>query len=157
MNIHPALVHFPIALLSLYAVMELVRFGGFSKQEWWLRAKGLLVVLGTLSSYAATLSGGLAEEMIERGSGLHDLIEAHETAAGATMFFFTILAVVYVASFVPTKYQSIIIRIRDSWLVPILAVAGLVAVFVTGALGGALVYGPEADPFVKVVYSLLIK
>ena len=32
---------------------------------------------------------------------------------------------------------------------------GLVAVTITGALGGALVYGPDVDPFVSLIYRLL--
>jgi len=38
----------------------------------------------------------------------------------------------------------------------VLALAGLVAITVTGGLGGAIVYGPDADPFFKLVYHFIV-
>jgi len=42
----------------------------------------------------------------------------------------------------------------ESPLLAIPALIGLAAIVVTGALGAAIVYGPDIDPFVKIIYSL---
>ncbi|MEK7110290.1 MAG: hypothetical protein AAB759_00205 [Patescibacteria group bacterium] len=39
MNIHPAFVHFPIALLTIYAVLELARFRFFTARPYWFHLK----------------------------------------------------------------------------------------------------------------------
>jgi len=43
---------------------------------------------------------------------------------------------------------------NPSLIVP-LALLGLVSVTITGALGGSLVYGPDADPLVSFLYYVL--
>ena len=36
----------------------------------------------------------------------------------------------------------------------LIALVGIVVITITGALGGAIVYGPEVDPIVSVIYHL---
>lgn len=39
----------------------------------------------------------------------------------------------------------------------VLALLGLGALMITGALGGAITYGPDADPIVSIVYKIFVK
>ncbi len=49
------------------------------------------------------------------------------------------------------KIAKWIINTRVSF---ILALIGIVGITITGTLGGAMVHGPEVDPFVSFVYHL---
>ncbi|KHO51327.1 MAG: hypothetical protein QT04_C0044G0036 [archaeon GW2011_AR11] len=59
LNIHPIFVHFPIALLSLYAVMVLIRFRKVMGLPYWSYAKAILAIAGTLGAFAALQTGSL--------------------------------------------------------------------------------------------------
>ena len=50
------------------------------------------------------------------------------------------------------KIESLVL---ESFIVALAALAGLIAISITGALGGAIVYGPDVDPVVSLVYHLL--
>lgn len=50
-NIHPVLVHFPIALSIVYAILELIPFKKL--RENLFTTKASLVTLGTISIFAA--------------------------------------------------------------------------------------------------------
>ena len=41
--------------------------------------------------------------------------------------------------------------------VPLLALLGLIAITITGGLGGAIVYGKDVDPIVSFIYKLTVK
>lgn len=66
MNIHPLFVHFPIALLTVYAVAELLRFKRLTSQVWWWNVKTLLLGVGLLGGFATLQTGEIAEELIEK-------------------------------------------------------------------------------------------
>lgn len=166
MNIHPLFVHFPIALLVLYAVLEVLWFKTLKTQSWWWNIKALLLGIGVLGGFAALQTGEMAEELRERSQ----LIEVHSTYADVTVWIFGALAVMYIVagirmyfgSYVQTgvvgrtftffsAIERVVVRI-----VPLLACVGLVTLMVTGALGGAIVYGPDTDPVVSFIYSVII-
>lgn len=145
MNIHPIIVHFPIALLTLYAVFELIRFKKVTSQPYWFQIKAILAVLGTLGAYVAAASGP--------DGGGSALKEMHEQFASLTVLIFTIIALAYLLEwFFPSKYSNFVHR---PYIIIPLAILGLVAVTVTGGLGGALVYGTQFDPFMAPIFKLL--
>jgi len=75
-NIHPIVVHFPIAFLSAFFIMDLLG-ALFSKQSWQQLATGLLY-LGTLAAGAAVAAGLMAENTVEHGENVHLILERHE-------------------------------------------------------------------------------
>ncbi|MDB4984555.1 MAG: hypothetical protein JWM20_734 [Patescibacteria group bacterium] len=173
MNVHPVFVHFPIALLTLYSIMELLQVPKFNRSNAWQNIKSAFLIIGTLGSFAAFYTGGIAENSI----GATKLIETHSTFALITIIFFAFLSVIYLirivhtaksienmrAWFVQTKYISSVWKIltivsnwilAQEWLLVILGVAALALISVTGALGGAVAYGPNTDPFVSFFYHL---
>jgi uncharacterized membrane protein len=57
MNIHPIVVHFPIALLTLYGVLECVRWKKVMDFMHAFHVKATLVIAGTLGAIVAYISG----------------------------------------------------------------------------------------------------
>ncbi len=169
MNIHPIFVHFPIALLTIYAVAELIRFEKIKSLTYWFYVKAILVIVGVLSSFLALSTGEQAEHL--QPETLEPLIETHATFANISTWIFVFLAAIYLVSWVnkstlnnyllSSKFAkiwnikvNIANKVINSYLTIILAFVGLISITITGALGGAIVYGPDVDPIVSFVYKL---
>lgn len=161
MNIHPIFVHFPIALFTLFCILELLRF--WLKQPHWFYVKALLVIAGFSGAVVAIFTGEMAAEFLE-GSDLEKVVEIHASFAVLSTLIFMTAAFAYFISWINktkqiqnrswlfvTKIQKFLIETNFAY---ILAVLGLIAITITGALGGSIVYGPEVDPFVSFVYHL---
>ena len=161
MNIHPIFVHFPIALFTLFSIIELLRFR--LKQPYWFYVKAILVISGFLSAIVTIFTGLMAAESLRRSS-LEEVVAVHASFAISATFIFLIIAWAYFVAWVNSVKQIQ----NNSWLfftriqkllietnfVYILTILGLVAITITGALGGSMVYGPEADPFVSFIYHI---
>lgn len=169
MNIHPIFVHFPIALMTVYAIAELIRFKQLTQTAYFFYIKAVLVIVGTLSAFLALNTGEGAEDLVSRS--LDSLVEIHSSFASASTWIFGIIAALYLISWVNksewnqklmagvfSKIWSIKVkianRILNSSLIILMALAGLVVITITGALGGAIVYGPDIDPIVNFIYHL---
>ncbi|MEI6400281.1 MAG: DUF2231 domain-containing protein [bacterium] len=163
MNIHPIFVHFPIALLTFYALFEVFAWKKVKATTWFIYVKATLLFIGVLSGFAALNTGGSAEDLIGRSN----LIETHATFATASMWLFVILSLVYIIGFILEsayiinfpKLQNLLNGIQNYinkfyFLIPAIAFIGLIFITITGALGGAIVYGPDIDPIVSFVYHL---
>lgn len=163
-NLHPLLVHFPIALLTLYAVLECLRIPRLQQAAATFYIKAVLVIIGFVSSIVTYLSGEAIEEMFRGNARIDRLIEAHSSFALATVIVFGILAIAYKIQWIKrdTKITWLqkLYPISDILLKPFvcipLALLGLGLVTVTGALGGSIVYGPNIDPFVSFIYGLIV-
>lgn len=163
MNIHPFLVHFPIAFLSVYSLMELIRIRYIASASYWFYIKASLVIIGSAGAVAAYLSGEVAEELF----GETRLVETHSQWAEMSTIIFGSIAILYAISWlsrleifsslnsVPayTVIKRLINYLTDSFIMILPAFAGLISIVITGALGGAIVYGPDIDPFVRFIYD----
>jgi uncharacterized membrane protein len=147
MNIHPAFVHFPIALLCIYALMELLRFSFVTRYTWWQSVKQAMLFIGVVSAYATIITGTIA-----KGDSTVATVLAHQKFAWITTLTFTLLAVVHVFALQGKSWAQEFIA---SFFTPILAFCGLVGLFVVGSLGASMVYGPNVDPIVHFFYSIL--
>lgn len=169
MILHPLFVHFPIALLTLYGVMEIISWRRVTELHFWKPTKAILVVLGLLGGAASFVTGGLIEEMFH-GTSLDKVVHAHEFWAGATMWFFGIIAALYLIEYIkisdwflskketlPKLAELILIiqaKLFKRTILVALAILGLIAITVTGALGGGMVHGSNADPLVKFLFNI---
>jgi len=174
MNIHPLFVHFPIGLLVAYSALEIATsvWPSIRRLAWLFPVKAFLLFTGVLGAVAALVSGGIAEEIIEGGSRSY-ILEVHAPAAGITTVLYVILAAAYLNrvfdrngwfdriagsnallewGWRTKKYVAHLIL--DTWFTPLLALLAVIGMIVTGALGAAIVYGPNADPIVSLVYHL---
>ncbi len=179
MNIHPIVVHFPIAFLSIYAALEIFTLWYRRYVKTLFNIKAFLLVVGYLGTVAALQTGELAANA-NRGVS-RDLLHMHEAFANGTVWIFGILALLYVgyilwvknfgnvrtwgdrffadkpqlSQIVRWKTRAINWLFDTRWLLALMALVGLVVVTVTGALGGAMVYGSDVDPFVQLVVRFL--
>lgn len=160
MNIHPLVVHFPIALLTIYALFELLRFKRITQERSWIYIKAAFLILGTLSAFAAIGTGDFGKELYRSAA---NSIAVHESAAQATTFVFSLLSLYYLIDLFAEylsgypRIQTALLRFArlfTSPIIVILALIGLVGIFITGALGGSIVYGTAHDPFLLFVHNL---
>ncbi|MEY3197873.1 MAG: hypothetical protein RL023_660 [Candidatus Parcubacteria bacterium] len=113
----------------------------------------------------ALQSGEYAEHLL----GNSPLIEMHSLFANISYALFGILLGLYlipmlpnipmIARFLPRSYATLIDfagYLFNHRLHLILVIAGLVALTITGALGGAISHGPDTDFMVRMVYNLFI-
>lgn len=166
MNLHPMFVHFPVALFTLYAVSELLRFKKLLRSQTWFLIKATMLWIGFLGSLGAYFTGQ-AQEIVAG----NPLIELHGQWALATAWLFGTLAVIYalialehyynaqICRLIGPRGEQIFVRltklaraIHGSLLTPLLALIGLVSITITGALGGSIVYGPDVDPVAQLVH-----
>jgi len=75
-NIHPLLVHFPIALLSVFFVLDFV--GTFAKKQQWRGMAGSFLYLGTLLATFTVIAGFIAADTVSHGENVHAIMEKHE-------------------------------------------------------------------------------
>jgi uncharacterized membrane protein len=75
-NIHPLVVHFPIALLVMFFGVELAA-AVFKQAPWRTVASGLLY-LGTLTAAIAVYFGLQAAETVAHSEAVHSIMEKHE-------------------------------------------------------------------------------
>lgn len=61
-NIHPLLVHFPIALLTVYSLLEAVPLKRIQKLPYWFYVKAVLLITGTISILPTILAGLVIED-----------------------------------------------------------------------------------------------
>lgn len=178
MNPHPIFVHFPIALLTIYSVLELIRWKRLTNQQYWFYIKAVFIMLGGVSALAALATGDIAKEALQNNlfhspiTNFRQVVSMHELFADIAIVIFGILAACYLAAWLDKigfanftnkhgleRTWRVIVKIYNlvinTPLVILLAILGLIVITITGGLGGILVYGPNADPFFKIMYSLL--
>ncbi len=165
MNLHPIFVHFPIALLTLYAGLEIIRLPILTRQTWYFYTKAVLVIAGALGAVPTVITGLIVGDKLENDAVIGKVVDTHENFAFASLFVFGFLAVMYLFAWIGKNYQlggffskliSFDQKVTESKLIILIALLGLIFITITGGLGGAMVYGPNADPFFKPVFELLI-
>lgn len=167
MDLHPLVVHFPIALLTIYSILECVR--PLTKAFYWARVRAVLVITGAVGAFASLSTGETAEHLFQNRE-LHDVLEMHAAIGNITTWIYAILAAGYLLLWlnvaaqnslpnpiknIASMLQHIARFITETPLAILLAILGFIGLTLTGALGAILVYGPEFDPITKLVYSLL--
>lgn len=75
-NIHPLFVHFPIALLSVFFLLDCV--GSLAKKNEWRQVADWFLYLGTLFAGLTVAAGLMAAASVMHGDDVHDIMETHE-------------------------------------------------------------------------------
>lgn len=128
---HPAIVHFPIALLATGVVLGLI--GSWLKKDLFKSMGSWLIGIGVLAAAAAVITGLMAEESIPPSGHVHEILEKHELFGFITLGIFAVLAVGWLLARAKGKVK----------LVPLLHVLGVIGVgmlLTTGYFGGHMVY-----------------
>lgn len=132
-NLHPMVVHFPIALI-LAGILADVAFMVCKKEICFSKAGLYLMILGTLGAAAAFLSGEFLTSHPEEGE-IMAVFEKHETGAWVTLIAMLIGSVLRIYLVSAKKEETPL-----KWAVFALFVVGAAAVSYTGFFGGSMVY-----------------
>jgi uncharacterized membrane protein len=164
-NIHPLVVHFPIALLVVYSVITLLPLRRWLPQIAWKQITTTLLLIGVVSAFAASSTGEVAEHLVRPD---RDLVEMHAFFAGASTWIYGLLLLgellalfgarvaTYIGQPIVTRALRFAERILQHRVInTMLVLLGLVAITLTGLLGGVMVYGTTADPLAPIVLRLL--
>ena len=142
-EIHPKVVHFPIALLTTYSLLEIV--GIVFKKEFISKSALLVLCLGVVTAFFAVLTGNQASTNFNFWTDESNaLLGEHQTYATYLFWFsvivcgFRIFVVLKKRFFGFTKYIFILLALMIMFLV-----------YQTGMHGGDLVkkYGIGTEVF----------
>jgi uncharacterized membrane protein len=134
-RLHAALNDLPTALLVTAALFELLALA--TRRESFRQVSFWTLVVGALGGAAAVLSGLQAEESIDHGDAVHQVMETHELLAFVTLGIFGVLALWRVL-----RERRMGAAERALALAATLAGAG--ALIATSVYGGRLVFDHAA-------------
>jgi uncharacterized membrane protein len=90
-NIHPLLVHFPIAFLSAFFALDLV--GTLAKKPQWRSVASWFLYLGTIAALFTVIAGLMAASSVAHGENVHDIMERHEHFGISVLSLATLLSI----------------------------------------------------------------
>jgi uncharacterized membrane protein len=148
-GIHPAMVHFPIALFLAAPILLLVSL--FARQTWktWAGAALVLMILGTMAVWLAVASGHAAGQLVDKTQILEREIGRHEALGVTTRNLFTVLT----GAFVVLMLLPLVLRRA----LPLPARISLHAVFLVVYLGGTTVLARTANQGGRLVHEFGIQ
>jgi uncharacterized membrane protein len=130
-NIHPLLVHFPIAFLSTFFILDMV--GTLAKKQHWRNIASWLLYLGAVSAIFTVTAGFIAAGSVAHGDEVHAIMERHEH------FGVSVLSLAILLSLWRMKSGGVIQGGANSFFLILAAL--LCGLMVLGAdLGGLMVY-----------------
>jgi len=132
-NIHPLLVHFPIALLLTSVLADLLAL---------LRPRAVckdvalfLLIFGVIGAVGAGISGERAAEAVAHLPNLREAVEQHEDFATGAIWLFIALLLSRLYMVIKDRFVSVL---RVAYLIVSLVASGLL--IATAYSGGSLVY-----------------
>ena len=132
-ELHPKIVHFPIALLITFTLLELI--GTLLNKEFFTKTAHLILFLGVIGTILAALTGNQAFIAYEYWNPASEaLFNHHQTFANLTVWYFTGLLVLRTYLVVKKKYLKII-----KYIFLVLTLFGGFLVYQTSEYGGDLV------------------
>ena len=164
-NVHPIFVHFPIAFLLIYSFIKIVPLQKWFPNVAWVQIQRALLVVGVLGAFAALSTGELAESLTMPD---RQLVNMHSIFANMSTWIFglllagealTVLLPILAQHLNLPKIFSLLTSVKNiltnKLLSGIFAFVGLIAITITGLLGGVMVYGTSADPLAGFVLKIL--
>ncbi len=135
-NLHPMIVHFPIAILLLAAALDLANF--FMPEKWWDSFKTtLLYGIGTITAVITYYTGTLAADSVFISSEVQSILTRHADWAWWTSWFFGVYLLLRILF-----HRLNLMRRRPLRIVAFVAVLpGLFLLYNTGDFGARMVFG----------------
>ncbi len=133
-NIHPMIVHFPIATVIIVVFFDLFS-QIFPKKSWIRQATITLYFIGAVCVLGAFLSGRQAADSVTLTAAANSAVNEHANLGMYSMWFFVLLGFLQVM----LHWQ----RVKNRWLnlgLLVVAVGGIGLIYETAEHGGKLVY-----------------
>lgn len=164
-NIHPIFVHFPIALLCVYSLIKILPLKRWVPSIAWKDVERIFLLLGVLGAFLGLATGETAEQLTRPN---HQLVEMHSTFASLSTWLYGLLLAGEILDigipWISTKVQfpkffALLTPIKNILMNPFvaitMAIVGLIAISITGMLGGIITYGVAADPIAPLLVKVL--
>ncbi|MGD1007403.1 MAG: DUF2231 domain-containing protein [Ignavibacteriaceae bacterium] len=137
-QLHPKVVHYPIALFIIYALLEII--GALFKRDFFSKSAYLILFIGIVGAIAAVLTGNSAVDTIQQLNKIRTIIpleavSEHVNYANFTLWYFSGLLVFRSFIVLKKNFSGVII-----YSFVILSLIGVFLIYKTGELGGKLVY-----------------
>jgi len=142
-EIHPKVVHFPVALLTTYSILEII--GIVFNKEFITKSAFLVLCLGVVTSLFAVLTGNqAAANFVYWTDDSLALLNNHQSSATYLLWTSAIVCGLRIFAVIKKKFVGLI-----KYVFVILAIVILFIVFKTGSYGGDLVkkYGIGTDVY----------
>lgn len=139
-NIHPLIVHFPIAILILAVFTNFFSLV-LKKFEWLPKASISLYILGTISAITAFFTGRAAADSLELPVKVMSTLTSHADWAEITVLYFTVFTVVYTVFLI---FEKKLLNKISNLMKPVIflfGLGGLILVYLTADAGAKMVYG----------------
>ena len=140
-EIHPKVVHFPVALLTTYSILEII--GIVFNKEFITKSALLVLCLGVITSLFAVLTGNqAAANFVYWTDNSLALLNNHQSSATYLLWTSAIVCGLRIFAVVKKKFVGLI-----KYIFVVLAIVILFIVYKTGSYGGDLVkkYGIGTD------------
>ncbi len=135
-NIHPMIVHFPVVLLMIAVLFDII--GLFSTKFDWIKKSALLLFfLGTIAAVIAFLTGRAASDGLNIPINVVNAVNDHADWAEVTLWFFSIYTIIrlLIGFFFKSLKKVIVIP------VVLIGLLGIYFLYQTGDHGAKLVFG----------------
>lgn len=133
-GIHPLIIHFPIAFLSLAVGLTVLTV--IYSRDWITNTSLFLYVLGTLGALISYVSGRLAAEGIGLNLKAEVAIGSHSDWAFFTLIYFGVFTAIFYVVAIILKKESFSIKT----ILALLALIGFFVLAQTAEYGGRLVF-----------------
>jgi uncharacterized membrane protein len=130
---HPLVVHFPIALLSVSSIVDLVAL--LARRPSWHTTAYALLVAGTVAAAAAVISGNSAAAPHRETEVIGELVARHEDSGSLVLALYLVVTL----GRLPLQLRAA----TSGWRLKLWCVAGAagcVMLWRASSLGGSLVF-----------------
>jgi uncharacterized membrane protein len=166
-NIHPLLVHFPIAFLLLYSLLTILPIQHLIKGPWQ-EIRRILLICGVGGALASGLTGELAEGLFRVQ---HNLVEIHANMAKITIALYSALCLGEILLLTKNEWNKLFAKnaslsnicqrtmhaLTHPTTVKIIATLGAITLCLTGLLGGMISHPSSTDPLAPLVKKIFVQ
>ncbi|MCW9706238.1 DUF2231 domain-containing protein [Fodinibius salsisoli] len=137
-NLHPMVVHFPIAILTIAIFFDFVSFFLPRKKKWWTEeATAFLYGVGAVAAIIVYYTGTLAADSVTLPAEAQPVLTEHADWAWLTLWFYGVYAVLRI---VATWWASPIHRLKLHVGFFLLSLMGMYFLYQTGDHGAQMVF-----------------